>query len=516
MFENRMAHVLSGDYTPLSAVDIFVKDLGLVLDTARATKFPLPLASTAHQMFMQASTAGFAKEDDAAVIKIFPGSSCRAQMTIRLGCIADDFTGATDLANNLVRAGMRAVQTIGVPADDAAATIDADAVVVALKSRTDRAAARGRAVARGLPLAAPSRRDADLLQGLLDLRLDAARQHRPGARGADGRARLRLHDRDAGVSRQRAHGLQGPSLRRRRAALRERHARPSADADDRRQPRPRPAGAARAGAATVAPARRVGLVDHRATGASAAAIRARFDALRSEGVAIAIADAIDNDDLHRLGEAVRDLPLVCAGSGLAIGLPRNFAIAASGEAASLPAVKGFNAIVSGSCSQATNAQVAEFLRSGGAARRVDPLELADDDETKARGDIAAWAEREWSAAPERPVLVYSTAPPQAVAAAQARSGAHDVGARVERLLAAIAAALVEGGARRLVVAGGETSGACVQALGVERLRIGRQIDPGVPWCHAAPALAPDGLQIALKSGNFGGVDFFTRAFAVAT
>ena len=73
MFENRMAHVLAGDYTPLSAVDIFVKDLGLVLDTARASKFPLPLSATAHQMFMQASTAGFAKEDDSAVIKIFPG-----------------------------------------------------------------------------------------------------------------------------------------------------------------------------------------------------------------------------------------------------------------------------------------------------------------------------------------------------------------------------------------------------------------------------------------------------------
>jgi len=73
MFENRMAHVLAGDYTPLSAVDIFVKDLGLVLDLARASKFPLPLSSTAHQMFMQASTAGFAKEDDSAVIKIFPG-----------------------------------------------------------------------------------------------------------------------------------------------------------------------------------------------------------------------------------------------------------------------------------------------------------------------------------------------------------------------------------------------------------------------------------------------------------
>ena len=73
MFENRMAHVLAADYTPLSAVDIFVKDLGLVLDLARASKFPLPLSSTAHQMFMQASTAGFAREDDSAVIKIFPG-----------------------------------------------------------------------------------------------------------------------------------------------------------------------------------------------------------------------------------------------------------------------------------------------------------------------------------------------------------------------------------------------------------------------------------------------------------
>ena len=81
MFENRMAHVLAGDYTPLSAVDIFVKDLGLVLDTARASKFPLPLSATAHQMFMQASTAGFAKEDDSAVIKIFPGIELPAAKT---------------------------------------------------------------------------------------------------------------------------------------------------------------------------------------------------------------------------------------------------------------------------------------------------------------------------------------------------------------------------------------------------------------------------------------------------
>ncbi len=112
------------------------------------------------------------------------------------------------------------------------------------------------------------------------------------------------------------------------------------------------------------------------------------------------------------------------------------------------------------------------------------------------------------------MLVYSTAAPEAVAAAQSRSG--QVGALLETLLADVARALVERGARRLVVAGGETSGACVQALGVRALRIGAQIDPGVPWCHATSALAPDGLHLALKSGNFGAVDFFTRAFAVQT
>ena len=263
--------------------------------------------------------------------------------------------------------------------------------------------------------------------------------------------------------------------------------------------------------------RRVGLVDHRATGASATAIGARFDALRKEGVAIAIADAIDNDDLQRLGEAVRDLPLVCAGSGLAIGLPRNFAIAASGEAAALPAVNGFSAIVSGSCSQATNAQVAEFLRG----RRRGPSHRSARARRRAR-DVALPATSRpgpnASGRRRRDDRCSSTAPrrrkrsrPRKPAPVRTTS-ARDSSA----LLAGIAKALVERGARRLVVAGGETSGACVQALGVERLRIGRQIDPGVPWCHAAPALAPDGLQLALKSGNFGGVDFFTRAFEAKT
>ena len=148
-----------------------------------------------------------------------------------------------------------------------------------------------------------------------------------------------------------------------------------------------------------------------------------------------------------------------------------------------------------------------------ARRAALALALAAGGDADLVADVARWAEREWQSAPARPVLVYSTAPPHAVAAAQERAGAHDVGTRVEALLAAVAKALVERGARRRVVAGGETSGACVQALGVETLRIGRQIDPGVPWCHAAPALAPQGLLLALKSGNFGAVDFFSRAFA---
>ena len=181
MFENRMAHVLAGDYTPLSAVDIFVKDLGLVLDTARASKFPLPLASTAHQMFMQASSAGFAKEDDAAVIKIFPGIELPGAqaMTLRLGCIADDFTGATDLANNLVRAGMRVVQTIGV-ADGrrrAGRATRSSSPSSRARSHPAEAVAQSLAACRWLQASGAT---PDLLQGLLDLRLDAARQHRPG------------------------------------------------------------------------------------------------------------------------------------------------------------------------------------------------------------------------------------------------------------------------------------------------------------------------------------------------
>ncbi|MCE9657749.1 MAG: four-carbon acid sugar kinase family protein [Burkholderiales bacterium] len=438
-------------------------------------------------------------------------------MTLRLGCIADDFTGATDLANNLVRAGMRVVQLNGVPGAGAPPVeADVDAVVVALKSRTTLpadAVAQSLAACRFLKAggasqiyfkvcstfdSTPRGNIGPVLEALMDA-LDCAFTIATPAFPDNGRTVFKGHlfvgDVLLSESGMRNHPLT-----------------PMTDAN---LVRVLQAQLATRGDGGRAP-RRVGLVDHRVVGASAAAIGERFASLAKGGVSIAIADAVANDDLLRLGAAVKDLPLVCAGSGLAIGLPANFGIAPSGTAAALPAVAGFQAIVSGSCSEATNAQVARFRDAGGAASRIDPLSLADGADGALVAGIVAWARAQWSKAPECPVLIYSTAAPQDVAAAQAKSGGRELGARLEGVLAAIARGLVAGGARRLIVAGGETSGACVQALGVARLRIGAQIDPGVPWCHAAPALAADGMHLALKSGNFGGVDFFERAFSVAT
>jgi uncharacterized protein YgbK (DUF1537 family) len=140
---------------------------------------------------------------------------------------------------------------------------------------------------------------------------------------------------------------------------------------------------------------------------------------------------------------------------------------------------------------------------------VDPLRLAAGEDVAARA--LAWAVPRLA---DGPVLVYATAAPEAVKAVQAQLGVERAGALVEQALARVAQGLVAAGVGQLLVAGGETSGACVQALGVDTLRIGPQIDPGVPWCHATPPTRTQGLHLALKSGNFGGTDFFTRAFEV--
>jgi uncharacterized protein YgbK (DUF1537 family) len=173
---------------------------------------------------------------------------------------------------------------------------------------------------------------------------------------------------------------------------------------------------------------------------------------------------------------------------------------------------GLQAVVSGSCSLATNRQVASFIASGRPALGLDPLQIAQQE--AADTDVVAQA-LQWAAPrmQQGPVLIYSSADAAMVKSVQGQLGAEAAGALVERTLAAIARGLVGLGVRQLVVAGGETSGACVQALNMVQMKIGPQIDPGVPWCHALTDVAPDGgLHLALKSGNFGADDFFTRAF----
>jgi uncharacterized protein YgbK (DUF1537 family) len=255
--------------------------------------------------------------------------------------------------------------------------------------------------------------------------------------------------------------------------------------------------------------RKVGLIDYRCVAQGGLAIRERIAALRGEEVGLAIVDAVSNEDLMRLGPALEDLPLVTAGSGVAIGLAANFGLAPSSRASELPPPAGLRAVVSGSCSLATNRQVLDFIRAGGPALAVDPLRIAAGVDVAA--EALAWAEPLLA---RGPVLVYSTADSGAVKSVQAELGVEEAGALVERTIAAIARGLVERGVRQLVVAGGETSGACVQALGIAQLKIGAQIDPGVPWCHAqAEAAGGQGLHLALKSGNFGTDDFFRKAFA---
>jgi 3-dehydrotetronate 4-kinase len=253
--------------------------------------------------------------------------------------------------------------------------------------------------------------------------------------------------------------------------------------------------------------RRVDLIDYRVVAQGPEAIGRRIEALRAEGVAMAVVDGLNDDDLRVLARAVASLPLVVAGSGLAIGIPVLHGLQPDARTAALPQAGGARAVVSGSCSAATNAQVATFLADGGAGFAIDPLQLAAGRDLAA--EALAWAQPLLGAAP---LLVYATAEPAAVRAVQQQLGAEAAGALVEQALSRIALGLVEAGAGQLIVAGGETSGACVQRLGITQLRIGPQIDPGVPWCHAAtPARAP-GLHLALKSGNFGGPDFFHRAF----
>jgi len=251
----------------------------------------------------------------------------------------------------------------------------------------------------------------------------------------------------------------------------------------------------------------VGLVPFDRVRAGAGAITADFAALRDVGARMAIVDALDEDDLMGIGEACAGLPLVTGGSGVAIGLPANYRKAGSlgdpAAADTLPVVEGARAILSGSCSRATQEQV-RLAAERYPSFRIDPLALgAGEDLVAAALD---WAGSRLGA---EPVLITATAGPEAVKRAQDELGVERAGTVVEDALSRIAQGLVAAGARRLIVAGGETAGAVVGRLGVTGLRIGPEIDPGVPW---TVTLDDPPLALALKSGNFGAPDFFRKAF----
>ena len=411
---------------------------------------------------------------------------------IVLGCIADDFTGASDLANNLVRAGMRVVQTIGVPASPLSAAVDA--VVVALKSRS---IAPQDAIAQSLAaLAWLQAQGAGQIYFKYCSTFDSTAEGNIGpvtealmdALGTDFTiATPAFPDNNRTVFK--GYLFAGDTLLN-ESGMQNHPLTPMTDANLVR-------------VLQAQTRRAVGLVDYTVVAKGAQGVEQRMQELKAAGIGIAIVDAISNDDLMRLGPALKGMPLVTAGSGVAIGLPQNFGIAPSAQSSILPPPTGLQAVVSGSCSLATNAQVLAFINAGLPTLAINPLRAASGIDVAA--EALAWAAPLLQAGP---VLVYSTAESATIKAVQRQLGVEQAGALVEHTLAAIAKGLVALGVRQLVVAGGETSGACVQALGIAQIQIGPQIAPGVPWTYCEPQR----LHIALKSGNFGGNNFFTDAF----
>jgi len=412
-----------------------------------------------------------------------------------LGCIADDFTGATDLASSLVRAGLRVVQTLGVPTQPLSQPVDA--VVVALKSRT---IAPAQAVAQSLAaLRWLQAQGAQQLYFKYCSTFDSTPQGNIGpvtealmdALGTDFTiATPAFPDNQRTVFQ--GHLFVG-SLPLNESGMQNHPLTPMRDANLVR--------------VLQAQCRRpVGLIDYRCVAQGEAVVRARMAALREQGVGIAVADALSNADLLCLGRAVRGLPLVTAASGLAVGLPANWGLEPSAQAAVLPAAQGLRAVVCGSCSLATQRQVAAFQAAGGASFALHAPQLAAGEDQVAQA--LAWARTRLAS---QPVLIHSGAAD--LPAVQAELGGPRAAALLEQALAAVATGLVQMGVRQLVLAGGETSGACVQALGVAQLQIGAPIDTGVPWCYALGG-AHGGLHLALKSGNFGADDFFLRAFSL--
>jgi 3-dehydrotetronate 4-kinase len=417
-----------------------------------------------------------------------------------LGAIADDFTGATDLCSMLVRGGMRTVQLIGVPQPGEAGP-DADAVVVALKSRT---APVRQAVGEGLA-ALDWLRKARCQQFFFKYcsTFDSTEAGNIGpvadaliaALGCGFALACPAFPANARSVYQ-GHLFVGSTLLN-ESGMEHHPLTPMTDANLVRVLSRQTDGT-------------VGLVPYATVEQGAMAIRQAMTALKEQGRRYAIVDAVSDSHLLAIGEAAAPHALITGGSGVAMGLPENFRRAGKlpprSDAAELPSLSGHAAVIAGSCSRATLGQVG-FARDHVPVLQLDPLQTPSDEQMASAA--RAWASDKIGATP---IVIAASAPPDKIAELQQRLGRDAAGALIEQTLAHIAEDLVAHGVRRLVVAGGETAGAVVSRLGVRSLRIGAEIDPGVPWTYAEGGTAP--LLLSLKSGNFGGRDFFLKAFEV--
>ncbi len=423
-------------------------------------------------------------------------------MTLALGCIADDYTGASDLANTLTRCGLRTVQTIGVPAGDLALP-EVDAVVVSLKSRSieaglavtrSRAAEkwmRSRGVSHVLFKICSTFDSTDA--GNIGPVMDALR-----ADSADAIVLVTPAFPETGRTVYQGNLFVG-SVPLNESPLKDHPLNPMHDSNLVR-------------VLARQSKTKVGLVDLADIARGPDAVRARLSDLATKGFGAAIADAVFARDLETIGAVALDHRLSVGASGIGLGLAR--ALVASGRVkpiepsaiADAP-VGGPAACLAGSCSQATLQQIAN------AERKMPVLHL--DSEKVVTGETEAqralgWANEHLG---KGPILIASSATPDQVAALQARHGRDAAGHAIEQAMADIAQGLVLSGVRRLVVAGGETSGAVVDRLGIPGFLVGAEIAAGVPVLRAVGA-KKGAMLLALKSGNFGGPEFFSDALTL--
>jgi uncharacterized protein YgbK (DUF1537 family) len=422
-------------------------------------------------------------------------------VTLKLGCIADDYTGASDLANTLTRAGLRTVQTIGVPADDLKLP-EVDAVVVSLKSRSIEA---GIAVERSLAAEKWMRgRGAAHVLFKICSTFDSTDKGNIGPvtdalRASSGDAIVLVTPAFPETGRTVYQGnLFVGAVPLNESPLKDHPLNPMHDSNLVRV-------LARQSKS------KVGLLDLATLSRGADAVRTRLADLARQGIGAAVIDAVFDRDLETIGKVAVQHRLSVGASGIGLGLARALAGAAARSAAAAATVDqpigGPAACLAGSCSQATLGQIAS-------AEKVMPVLHLDPDQVIKGKDEArralAWARERLGS---HSVLIASSATPNQVAALQARHGRDAAGHAIEQAMADIAEGLIGAGVRRLVVAGGETSGAVVDRLGIPGFLVGAEIAAGVPVLRAVGAKQGE-MLIALKSGNFGGPEFFSDALAL--